>query len=175
MDEMSGPAFLQYLQTEVAKAKTGGITAPVVDILGCLPAPAGYLIRTGYYLTATYAPRLLSGYDTPHGRCSEPLEMLSALYNGELRPVLAPAGDLGRHIPYKRTSFGAEALEQKGAGAEKSFAAILSVKEYPPHAQPGMTDALLRLPYEMALSESFAFVDRQIGRASCRERVSSVV
>jgi len=112
---------------------------------------------------ASYAPRLLSGYDTPHGRCSEPLEMLSALYNGELRPVLAPAGDLGRHIPYKRTSFGAEALEQKGAGADKSFAAILSVKEYPPHAQPGMTDALLRLPYEMALSESFAFVDRQIG------------
>jgi type IV secretion system protein VirB4 len=112
---------------------------------------------------AAYAPRLLSGYDTAHGRCSEPLEMLSALYNGELRPVLAPTGDVGRHIPYKRTSFGAEALEQKGAGADKSFAALLSLKEYPPHAQPGMTDALLRLPYEMALSESFAFVDRQTG------------
>ena len=111
---------------------------------------------------SAYAPRLLSGYDTPHGRCSEPLEMLSALYNGELRPVLAPTGDVGRHLPYKRTSFGAEALEQKGAGADRSFAAILSLKEYPPTAQPGMVDALLRLPYEMALSESFAFVDRQI-------------
>ena len=89
--------------------------------------------------------------------------MLSALYNGELRPALAPAADVGQHIPYKRTSFGAEALEQKGAGADKSFAAILSLKEYPSQAQPGMTDALLRLPYEMTLSESFAFVDRQIG------------
>jgi type IV secretion system protein VirB4 len=112
---------------------------------------------------AAYAPALLGGYDTPNGRCSEPLELLSALYNGELKPVLAPDGDAGHHIPYKRTSFGAEALEQKGAGADKSFAAILSLKEYPPHAQPGMIDALLRLPYEMALSESFAFVDRQIG------------
>jgi type IV secretion system protein VirB4 len=109
-----------------------------------------------------YTPTLLSGYDTPHGPCSEPLELLSALYNGELKPVLAPNADAGHHIPYKRVSFGAEALEQKGAG-DKSFAAILSLKEYPPHAQPGMIDALLRLPYEMALSESFAFVDRQIG------------
>ena len=39
--------------------------------------------------------------------------MLSALYNGELRPVLTPEGDIGRHIPYKRTSFGAEALEDR--------------------------------------------------------------
>ena len=61
---------------------------------------------------AAYAPRLLSGYDTAHGRCSEPMEMLSALYNGELRPVLAPSGDVGRNLPYKRTSLGAEALEQ---------------------------------------------------------------
>ena len=112
---------------------------------------------------AAYAPTLLGGYDTPNGRCSEPLELLSALYNGELRPVLAPKGDAGHHIPCKRTSFGAEALEQKGAGGTKSFAAILSLKEYPPNAHPGMIDTLLRLPYEMALSESFAFVDRQIG------------
>jgi len=112
---------------------------------------------------ASYAPTLLAGYDTPHGRCSEPLELLSALYNGELRPVLAPDGDAGHHLPYKRTSFGAEALEQKGAGADRTFAAILSLKEYPPQAQPGMIDALLRLPYEMALSESLSFVDRQIG------------
>ena len=115
-----------------------------------------------------YGPRLLAGYDTPHGRCSEPLELLSALYNGELRPVLEPTGDVGHHLPYKRVSFGTEALELKGAGADKSFGAIIALKEYPPSATAGMTDALLRLPYEMALSESFAFVDRQIGT----ERIS---
>ena len=108
-----------------------------------------------------YSPRLLASYETPAGNCSEPLELLSALFNGELRPVLAPDGDAGRHLPYKRTSFGLDAIEQKGP-AGKSFAAVLSLKEYPPHAQAGMTDALLRLPCEMVVSESFGFVDRQV-------------
>ncbi len=115
-----------------------------------------------------YGPRLLSGYDTPHGRCSEPLEFLSALYNGEMRPVLAPEGDAGRHIPYRRVSFGHDAVERKGAAAAKDFSAILALKEYPPAAAPGLLDALLRLPCELVLSQSFAFVDRQIGL----ERVS---
>lgn len=110
-----------------------------------------------------YSPRLLGAYDTANGRCSEPLEFLSALYNGEMRPVLAPVGDAGRHLPYRRVSFGHDAVERKGATAAKDFAAILSLKEYPPSAAPGMLDALLRLPYEMTLSEAFAFVDRQIG------------
>jgi len=115
-----------------------------------------------------YGPRLLAGYDTAHGRCSEPLEFLSALYNGEMRPVLTPQGDAGHHLPYRRVSFGHEAIERKGATAAKDFAAILSLKEYPPSAAPGVLDGLLRLPYEMTLSESFGFVDRQIGL----ERVS---
>lgn len=114
-----------------------------------------------------YGARLLDAYQTDNGVCSEPLELLSALYNGELRPMLAPEGDAGHHIPYNRTSFGLDAIEQKGPGG-KSFAAILSLKEYPPHAHPGMLDALLRLPCEMTVSESFAFVDRQVST----ERVS---
>lgn len=114
-----------------------------------------------------YGARLLDAYQTDNGVCSEPLELLSALYNGELRPMLAPDGDAGHHLPYNRTSFGLDAIEQKGPGG-KSFAAILSLKEYPPHAHAGMMDALLRLPCEMTLSESFAFVDRQVST----ERVS---
>jgi type IV secretion system protein VirB4 len=110
-----------------------------------------------------YGPRLLRAYGSPHGRCSEPLEFLSALYNGEMRPVLVPDGDVGHHLPYRRVSFGHDALERKGAEAERDFAAVLALKEYPPQAAPGVLDALLRLPYEMTLSEAFAFVDRQVG------------
>lgn len=117
---------------------------------------------------ATYEPRLLASYQTPHGQCCEPLEFLSALFNGELRPVLTPESDPGHHIPYRRISFGHDAIERKGAVTGRDFCAILALKEYPPLAIPGMLDALLRLPYEMTLSESFAFVDRQIGL----ERVS---
>ena len=116
----------------------------------------------------TYSPRLLGTYATPSGSCSEPLEFLSALCNGELRPMLCVAGDVGQHLPYRRISFGFEALERKGPDALKDFAAMLSLKEYPSQATPGMLDALLRLPHELVISESFAFVDRQIGL----ERVS---
>ncbi len=110
-----------------------------------------------------YGPRVLGGYDSHNGRCSEPLELLSALYNGEMRPVLRPAGDIGQYVPYRRISFGLEALEQSSLGDGKDYSAILSLKDYPPHATPGMCDAILRLPFEMTLTESFAFVDRQIG------------
>lgn len=115
-----------------------------------------------------YAPRLLAGYDTAQGRCSEPLEVLSALFNGELQPMLEPSGDAGQHLPYRRISFGLDAIERRSADGRRDFAAMLGLKDYPPQATAGMLDALLRLPYEMVLAEGYAFVDRQTGL----ERVS---
>ena len=38
-----------------------------------------------------YGARQLGCYPSREGQCSEPLELLSALYNGEMRPVLRPA------------------------------------------------------------------------------------
>lgn len=111
---------------------------------------------------APYGARPLTAYDTPKGPASEPLEFLSSLYNGEMRPVLLPQADLGRHLPYRRVSFGADALELSAAGvAPRSFAAMVSIKDYPPQTAAGMLDDLLRLPYELTVSQSFGFVDRQ--------------
>jgi type IV secretion system protein VirB4 len=110
-----------------------------------------------------YGPRLLGRYNGASGICSEPLEILSALYNGEMQPVLEPTGDAGHYLPYKRISFGLDALELKGASANmSSFGAIVSIKDYPAYTAPGMLDNLLRLPHEMTMTESFAFIDRQI-------------
>lgn len=110
-----------------------------------------------------YGPRALERYQGTGGMCSEPLEILSALYNAELQPVLEPTGDAGHYLPYKRISFGLDALHLKGASADTSrFGAIVSIKDYPANTVPGMLDNLLRLPHELTLSESFAFVDRQI-------------
>jgi type IV secretion system protein VirB4 len=111
---------------------------------------------------APYGARLLTVYDGPQALCSEPLEFLSMLYNAEARPVLLPQADLGLYIPYRRVSFGAQTIEFSAAGRlERGFAAMVSFKDYPSHTTPGMLDDLLRLPYEMVLTESFAFVDRQ--------------
>ncbi len=110
----------------------------------------------------SYEPRLLGVYDTPHGPCSEPLEFLSMLYNGEMRPVLLPLQDLGDYLPYRRVSFGQETVELGPAGATpRSFLGLVSIKDYPGQTAAGMLDELLRLPFELTVSQSFGFVERQ--------------
>lgn len=110
---------------------------------------------------AAYRPRLLGTQETRHGTISEPLEYLSALFNGYDQHVLLPCGDIGDHIPGRRVSFGAQALELGATSqAGRRFSAIVSIKDYPGMTSPGMLDGLLRLPVEMTLTQSFAFVDR---------------
>lgn len=96
---------------------------------------------------------------------NELLELLSALYNGEMRPVRRPgeAADVGQMLPYRRASFGLDALELRGSsGAD--FGAILSLKDYPEATSPGLLDALLRQPCEMIVTESYAPTERTTAR-----------
>ena len=142
--------------------KRGGKTveADAAD-LRALHAAAGAMTAS----LSAYGARLLGDYEGAGGTCSELLELLSALYNGEMRPVRRPeeGTDVGLMLPYKRVSFGLDAMELRGA-AGSSFAAMLSLKDYPDSTAPGLTDGLLRLPCELVLSESYAPADRQLAR-----------
>lgn len=110
---------------------------------------------------SSYSPQVLTVYDTPTGTRSEPLEFLSYLYNADMRPVALPHGDLGQHLPSRRVSFGHEAFELGTAGGlPRSFGAVISIKDYPGQTLPGMFDELYRMPFEMVVSQSFAFVER---------------
>ncbi|WP_168454857.1 VirB4 family type IV secretion/conjugal transfer ATPase [Sphingopyxis microcysteis] len=110
----------------------------------------------------SYEPSLLTVYDGPVGPCSEPLEFLSTLYNGESRPVLLPTQDIGAYLPDRRISFGQEAIELGPSGhSDRSFLGLVSIKDYPGQTSPGMFDELLRLPFELTVSQSFGFVERQ--------------
>lgn len=111
-----------------------------------------------------YSPQVLTVYDSPAGPRSEPLEFLSYLYNADMRPVALPNGDLGHHLPFRRVSFGQEAFELGTAGGlARSFGAVISIKDYPGQTLPGMFDELYRMPFEMTVSQSFAFVERGEG------------
>ena len=113
-----------------------------------------------------YGARVLGDYEGASGQLnSEPLELLSALFNGEMRPVRKPSEDtdVGHMLPYRRASFGLDVMELRGAQGS-DFGAMLSLKDYPDATSPGMLDALLRLPYEMVVSESFAPSERQTTR-----------
>ncbi len=110
----------------------------------------------------SYEPQLLGTYETSQGPCSEPLEFLSQLFNGEMRPVLLPTQDIGAYLPYRRVSFGQEAIELGASGyASREFLGLLSIKDYPAQTSAGMFDELLRLPFELVISQSFGFVERQ--------------
>ena len=114
----------------------------------------------------SYGAALLGDYTGPKGYVnSEILELLSAMYNGEMRPVRRPAEDrdIGHMLPYRRASFGIDAMELRGSG-DPDFAAMLSLKDYPDATSPGLLDSLLRLPYEMVVSESYAPAERTTAR-----------
>lgn len=111
---------------------------------------------------SSYGPRLLSAYESEGGLYSEPIEFLGALFNGELAPMQLPYEDLGQYIPTRRISFGRNAIELAANGhMPRRFSAIISVKDYAAQTTPGMFDALMRLPAEMTISQSFAFIDRK--------------
>ncbi|MFC3101875.1 VirB4 family type IV secretion/conjugal transfer ATPase [Altererythrobacter lauratis] len=113
-----------------------------------------------------YGAQHLGDYTGASGATNnELLELLSALYNGEMRPVRRPDDgvDIGYMLPYRRASFGIDAMELRGAsGAD--CAAMLSLKDYPDATSPGLLDPLLRLPHEMVVTESFAPQERQTAR-----------
>jgi type IV secretion system protein VirB4 len=109
-----------------------------------------------------YGARTLGLYAAAGGaQRSEPAEFLSLLLNGELRPVLTPTGDLSHAIATRRLSFGLDAMEFGAGAGPASFGAMVSMKDYPARTAPGVLDGVLRLPMELVLTESFAFVDRQ--------------
>lgn len=109
----------------------------------------------------TYRPRLLGVYDGVGGPCSELLELLALLYNGQAQPMRLPLGDAGHHLPDRRISFGQGLVElSEGNGVGRSFAGVASVKDYPGATAAGMLDEILRLPAEMVVTQSFGFVER---------------
>ncbi|GMM92477.1 VirB4 family type IV secretion/conjugal transfer ATPase [Qipengyuania sp. MTN3-11] len=115
---------------------------------------------------SAYGAQVLGDYVGPQGNANnEILELLSALYNGEMRPVRKPTDDvdIGHMLPYRRVSFGIDAIEQRGSGSP-DFSSVLGLKDYPEATSPGLLDSLLRLPFEMVVSESYAPTERQTAR-----------
>ncbi|MYL97662.1 VirB4 family type IV secretion/conjugal transfer ATPase [Novosphingobium sp. FGD1] len=142
------------------KSRAEAVEADPADVRALRAAASAMVASLG-----AYGARLLGDYEAPAGRCSEVLELLSALYNGEMRPVRRPSDetDIGHMLPYRRVSFGMDAMEVRGATGG-GFCSIVSLKDYPDSTAPGLTDALLRLPCELVLTESYAPADRQIAR-----------
>ncbi|MGE5953050.1 MAG: VirB4 family type IV secretion/conjugal transfer ATPase [Qipengyuania vulgaris] len=156
-----GKAGLVERISKKAKGRKQQLEADPKDLRGLRAAAQGLVASL-----QAYGATVLGDYVGPQGNVnSEMLELLSALYNGEMRPVRKPSDDvdLGMMLPYRRVSFGLDALEMRGSGSP-DFAAMLGLKDYPEATSPGLLDGLLRLPFEMVVSESYAPAERQTAR-----------
>lgn len=110
----------------------------------------------------SYQPRLLSVYEVNGSMRSEQLEFLSCILNGDMRPVVLPYGEISHYLGERRISFGQQTVELGPSSiAPRQFTAMISIKDYPSATMPGMFDELYRLPIEMVVSQSFAFVEQQ--------------
>ena len=157
-----GKAGLVDRASRVARRrKSSRVEADPKDLRALRAAATGLIASL-----SAYGAQPLGDYVGPLGNTNnELLELLSALYNGEMRPVRRPSDDvdIGGMLPYRRVSFGLDAMEQRGSGSP-DFSAILGLKDYPEATSPGLLDSLLRLPYEMIVSESYAPTERQTAR-----------
>ncbi|MCB2081780.1 MAG: VirB4 family type IV secretion/conjugal transfer ATPase, partial [Rickettsiales bacterium] len=53
------------------------------------------------------------------------------------------------------------AIEARGSDGSSRFAGMVSIREYPPKTNAGILDALLRMPFEFIISQSFVFANKQ--------------
>ena len=109
-----------------------------------------------------YGARLLKVAMRNGSAFSEPLEFLGQILNGGVPlSMLLPRMPLDEYLATRRITFARRMLELRGANdRETRFAAMLSVREYPPYTAAGMIDGLLKIAGEFIVTQSFALQDR---------------
>lgn len=121
---------------------------------------------------ASYGAEVLTCVDRQGGKYSEVIEFVAKILSGgEEIEMPLPRMAISEAVGTRRPFFGRNALEIQGlAIGTARLGAMLSMKEYPPYATPGMLDGLLRLPYEFIATQSFAIEDRE----SVREAIEKI-
>lgn len=122
-----------------------------------------------------YGPEKLGTVDTPEGPYSEILEFLSYLVNcGQGQPVRLPTHSIDKYLPSCRLYFGGSALEVKNMDKTK-YAGLVSIKEYGPQTATGMLDSFLKLPFELIISQSYLFINRQVSIEEMRRQQNRMI
>ncbi len=110
-----------------------------------------------------YSPKLLGIKKTKHGVMSELLSFMSKIVNCGMSPnnLLLPVINIAEYLPLNRFYFGNRSFEIVSA-QETRYGGIVSLKEYGQSTSAGMMDVFLQLPYELIVTQTFQFTNRQI-------------
>jgi len=110
-----------------------------------------------------YEPERLGVYRRGAHHCSQLLEFLALLVNGEWQPMPLPRASVAEVLATSRPLFGTEALEYR-TPTETRVGAMLGIKEYPTPSTVGMVNALLSASFPFVLTQSFAFLTKAAGQ-----------
>lgn len=110
-----------------------------------------------------YDPTLLGVKQTINGLQCEICEFFSKIINcGISNPMLAPIfTPINKYLGGNRLFFGTKTIECRTPTASR-YAAMLSVREYGPYTSAGILDSFLQMPFELVISQSFSFTNRQV-------------
>ncbi len=110
-----------------------------------------------------YSPKVLGIKRTKHGVMSEVLSFLSKIVNCGASPdnLLLPTLNISEYLPLNRIYFGGKSFEMVSSQGS-NYGGIVSLKEYGQNTSAGMLDIFLQLPYELIITQSFEFTNRQI-------------
>jgi type IV secretion system protein VirB4 len=106
-----------------------------------------------------YEPEVLGLYRHQGRLCSQLLEFLGVLVNGEWQRMPLPRAPVNEVLATSRAFFGQELIEQRAA-TEMRWGAMLAIKEYPTPTTPGMFNGLLAAPFAFVLTQSFGFLSK---------------
>jgi type IV secretion system protein VirB4 len=157
--EKSGAAFVEYmikkLQQKTNKDEWG---AQMRDMYDDLEETTGRIMAT----LAEYNPTLLSVVETDFGNYSQILEFFGKIVNcGDEIKYGANYKNIDQYLFTNRLYFNDRFVEVIG-GKGGRYAGIVSIKEYGQTTAAGMFDGFLHMPFELIISHSFTFSNRQV-------------
>lgn len=110
-----------------------------------------------------YRPELLGIQKTENGTYSEILEFLGCLANGAQHgQMTVPYSQVHKYIPTHRLYFGERSIEIRCPAGKIKYAGIVSIKEYSQYTSASVMDSFLQLPFELIISQSYTFIDRNV-------------
>lgn len=121
-----------------------------------------------------FAPRILSLQERDGILFSEPSAFLHQLVGGRREPVPLTEGRISSAIYSDRVIFGRETVEIRHE-AEARYAGMFGLKEYPAITRSGMLDGILSAPFELVLTQSFAFTSKADSRAIMGRKQNQMV
>ncbi len=121
-----------------------------------------------------FAPRVLSICDEKGILFSEPSEVLHQIIGGRRERIPLTQGRISAAIYSDRVIFGRETVEIRHEGASR-FAGMFGFKEYPARTRSGMLDGILSVPFELILTQSFAFTSKTDARSIMGRKQNQMV